>query len=144
MHLQLIVAHVEGLEGDKSQHHYYSVQGYDTFWTTKITEARFFDGEDPAEAYGVFDGLKRQAEVHLGKDLKTGEPILDPRTKQPIHRINLPLHFFNLAKLSLTKDHTYRPDAKVSVYIVDAKFDLEPAGDFISFKIQHPQLPKED
>ena len=139
MKLQVIIVKVEGEKED--DYHYYATRGSDVFWTTRLKEATFFDEE--AAAWGAFDHLKRSMEVHTGKDLKTGEPILDPRTKKPITRIDLPLHIFHLARPSAAWPAT-EPEKKVSIHIVDMKIELDPTENFISFKVRHPSLPKED
>lgn len=143
MMLQLIAAKVEG----NDQHYFYSVDktqphGLDIVWTPRFVEADLFD--DEAAAATAYDQIVRSMELHLGFFL-TGEhlPVIDPLTKKPVKRINLPYHLFKLAKLSLAKDD-YRPEANVSVFICDMEFDIEPTENFVSFKIKHPQLPKEE
>lgn len=144
MKLKVIAARVEG----DDQHYYYSVppnqpHGMDIVWTPRFVEADLFD-DDQAAAL-AFDQIVRSMELHLGFFL-TGEhlPVLDPTTKKPVKRINLPYHIFKLAKLSLDKDNAYRPDAKVFIFVCDIEFDIRPSENFVSFKVSHPQIPKEE
>lgn len=144
MKLKVIAAKVDGDE----KHYYYSIppnqpMGMDIVWSPRFVEADLFD-DDMAAAL-AFDQIVRAMELHLGFFL-SGEhlPVLDPMTKKPIKRINLPYHIFKLAKLSLSEDATHKPEATVSIFVCDIEFDIKPSENFISFKVKHPQLPKEE
>lgn len=104
-------------------------------WTPDFSSAIFF--QDIKDALGSFDRIRRSMEIHLGCDLKTGTPILNPMTKQPITRIDLPYHVFKLLGLTIVPGKPKKLEGKGTIFICTV--NVEPTEYFIDVEGKHPR-----
>jgi len=127
----VIVGKVEG----QPDMYYYERSNPPEAWTQELKFASIY--RDVADVYGVFDRIRRSMEIHLGRDLKTGKPILDSMTKQPIKRIDLPYHIFQLLALNSLPGPDRKMEGKATIFICELK--IEPTEHYIEVEGHHPQ-----
>lgn len=116
---------------------YYNVRAMGVeAWEEKLLDAEIY--HDEKDALGAFDRIRREMEIHTGHDLKTGAPILDPMTKKPIKRINLPFHIFKLLRLSIFPAN-YKVKGKASIFVCTLQaMEIAPTEHFIEVEALHP------
>jgi hypothetical protein len=124
---------------------YYNVRklpGQET-WQKELLDAEIY--HDEKDALGALDRIRRAMEIHLGRDLKTGKPILDPMTKQPIKRIDLPFHIFHLLRLSRFEGTIYKVYGKATIFVCTLeRMVIEPTEHFIEVEGTHPGFQEQE